>query len=150
MFSAGVISPAILLGRFRRTPSPGSDYSITPSGTRFLAEYPPSFKTGANEQEGSESARERFLWNCVLLSHVMDNVMDGVDQDSGSGGQVRTSCFPPAQEDHWLRVLFEYLWIEGTPRSRRFTVGDYSMREPFRNWYNTLCGKYGFLPMDVR
>jgi len=81
---------------------------------------------------------------------------------------------PPVQQRVIYRGVFEYLWIEGRPRGRHFTVGDYSLREPFRSWYNgevwngpltiqqgdsvvvtsykdnTLCGNYGFLPMDVK
>jgi len=80
----------------------------------------------------------------------------------------------PVQRRIVYRGVFNSLWIEGTPRSRHFKVGDCDLKEPFKSWYEgkawggkivltddglvavtdnedkELCQSYGFAPTDVR
>ena len=80
----------------------------------------------------------------------------------------------PVQKRIVYRGVFSYLIFEGAPRSRHFKMGDFSLKEPFKSWYdgkawegslvlteggsliltdkkgNELCESYGFAPTAGR
>ena len=42
----------------------------------------------------------------------------------------------PVQQRVVYRGMFHYFHVEGRPRSRRFKIGNFSLKEPFKSWYD--------------